>query len=120
MKTHEATMRQRALEIIEEASEGYPFFNLYLREKIEHCDKVAEALKKKSPARLCAFPNKKGPYGNSCCSCDYFFGGTTDGFCGCDLIETGAITINQAINGLRIFKSEMKKYLEEKQQCPGA
>jgi len=57
-----------------------------------------------------------------CYSCGYFFKNNTTLIqkCWCTLIKDGDFTINQAINGLRIFKSEMKKYLKEKQRCPGA
>ena len=130
MKTVKTIMRQRAREIIEETSKNRPYFADYffashLKKKIETCDKVVEILKKGRDIHdLCPFPKKKGLYGPEfCSSCAYFFKGTTDSFysfCGCVLIARGTITINQAVDGLRIFKSEMKKYLEEKQRRPGA
>jgi len=124
MKT---TMRQRAREIIEEASKVYgddlSGRERFLMKKIATCDKVIDILSgKNSYCDMCPFPRRYGGDSCDCYSCMYFAKGITTNprLCGCDLIKDGTITINQAINGLRIFKSEMKKYLKEKQRCPGA
>ena len=133
MKTPEATMRQRALEIIEEASKVYgddlPDYELFLMVKIATCDEIISILSEENSTEscrnLCPFPQKEGANQRAgrdgCYSCIYFCKGITayPRLCGCDLIDDGTITINQAIDGLRIFKSEMEKYLKEKQRCPG-
>lgn len=123
MKTPEATMRQRAREIIEEASKNCPYFAIHLREKIEACDEIIETLKKGTcSCLLCPFPKKNiggGLADGFCGSCSYFYNGAIGRECGCILIKNKIITINQAIDGLRIFKDEMKKYLKEKQRRPG-
>ena len=120
MKT---TMRQRAREIIEEASKVYgddlPDYELFLMVKIATCDEIISILSKEnsidSCCDMCPFPRRYGGAGFGCYSCIYFCKGvaTNPRLCGCDLIDDGTITINQAINGLRIFKNEMKRYLRE-------
>jgi len=124
MKT---TMRQRAREIIEEDSEVYgdnfSDYEPFLMMKIETCDEIIGILSKgnsiESCQNMCPFPQKEGVNHKDgrggCCSCIYFCKGITANprLCGCDLIYDGTITISQAINGLRIFKNEMKRYLRE-------
>ena len=115
MKTSKTTMRRRALEILEEASKNCPYFTILLREKIEVCDKVVEALKKGHRfIRLCPFPEYTvSGYDGFCSTCNYFCQNTREPMCGCSLIEKKRITLNQAINGIRIFKNVMKRYLEK-------
>ena len=124
MKT---TMRQRAREIIEEVhkifNDNFLDYEFFLMVKIATCDEVIKCFRNgDSKIDICPFPKALVMRGgeSACRSCEYFSKGYVDDYrCGCDLALTGQFTVNQAINGLRIFKSEMKKYLKEKQRCPG-
>jgi len=113
-------MRQRAREIIKKSPiKSKPS----LEERITNCDEIAKILLQENSAEsidLCPFPKKYARFGNIrlCCSCGYFFKNTAIPRCGCALIRDGELTINQAINGLRIFKNVMKRYLEEQERRP--
>jgi len=120
MKT-ESTMRQRAREIIEEDLKYQQDKKKFLKRKIGACDKTVRILRKEKSTELCflcPFPKKCGLIENLyfCYSCGYFFKNTKTFGCGCGLIEREKLTINQAINGLRIFKNVMKKYLAEMEE----
>ncbi|RKY05764.1 MAG: hypothetical protein DRP66_10190 [Planctomycetota bacterium] len=121
MKT---TMRQRAREIIREYAKKNDKIEEALDHKIRNCDKLIVMLRSPQWEKIydepiCPFPEKDCPFGGPCCCCKYFFEGVAGFECGCIMLSGGTLTLNQAINGLRIFKSEMKKYLKEKQRCPG-
>ena len=111
----ETVLRRRARKIIKKSK-------LSLEEKITNCDKAINFLERRDFAdshEICPFPRRgiydKEYYRYGCCSCEYFFKGTKGFVCGCGLIEKGELTVDQAIDGLQIFKSEMKKYLEEQE-----
>jgi len=117
-------MRQRAKEIIREYAKKNDKIEEVLDHKIRNCDKFIVLLQslqweKSYNESACPFPEKDCPVGGPCCSCKYFFKGVDDFGCGCIMLSEGALSLNQAIDGLKIFKNEMEKYLKEKQRCPG-
>ena len=112
-----STMHRRARRIIKKSSIKS---KISLEKKITNCDRVINLLERRDFTDLleiCPFPRigiyDKKCYRFRCYSCEYFFKGTKGFVCGCGLIEKGELTVSQAIDGLRIFRSEMEKCLKE-------
>ena len=125
MDTSETAMRRRAVEIIQENLKDTVDIEQLLKSKIERCDKIMALLQKESTCSpacgLCPFPRKDCTWTSItksysyCCSCEYFFKGTTGPLCGCNMLSRGILTPSQAIKGLELFKTVMEEYLEKRE-----